>query len=100
MQDINDKLVIQLMIGNQIYPISVKREQEELFRKAAKQINEKLNRYRVAYPNQGYEKYMSIALLDFAVKALQAESDNDTEPFNKCLSQLTSEIEETININK
>ncbi|EJX00877.1 Cell division protein ZapA-like protein, partial [gut metagenome] len=58
-----EKLVIRLMIGNQMYPISVKREQEEIFRKAAKDINEKLQRYQSTYPNQGYEKYMSIALL-------------------------------------
>ena len=100
MEHLNDKLVIKLMIGNQIYPISVKREQEEIFRKAAKDINEKLQRYQTTYPNQGYEKYMSIALLDFAVKVLQLENSNETAPFNKTLEQLTAEIEETLGSHK
>lgn len=91
-----EKLVIRLMIGNQVYPISVKREQEEIFRKAAKDINEKLQRYQSTYPNQGYEKYMSIALLDFAVKVLQIENNNETEPYNRSLQQLTAEIEEAL----
>lgn len=91
-----EKLVIRLMIGNQMYPISVKREQEEIFRKAAKDINEKLQRYQSTYPNQGYEKYMSIALLDFAVKVLQIENNNETEPYNRSLQQLTAEIEEAL----
>lgn len=41
MSEVNDKLNIQLMIGNQMHPITIRREQEEIFRKAAKQINEK-----------------------------------------------------------
>ena len=100
MAENKDKLIIKLMIGNQIYPISVKREQEEIFRKAAKDINEKLQRYQTTYPNQGYEKYMSIALLDFAVKVLQLENSNETEPYNKTLAQLTLEIEQTLGKNK
>ena len=100
MSEVKDKLIIKLMIGNQMYPISVKREQEEIFRKAAKDINEKLQRYQTTYPNQGYEKYMSIALLDFAVKVLQLENNNETEPYNKTLEKLTLEIEQTLGKNK
>ena len=100
MAEVKDKLIIKLMIGNQMYPISVKREQEEIFRKAAKDINEKLQRYQTTYPNQGYEKYMSIALLDFAVKVLQLENSNETAPYNLSLEQLTKEIEQALGKNK
>lgn len=100
MAETKDKLIIKLMIGNQIYPISVKRDQEEIFRKAAKDINEKLQRYQTTYPNQGYEKYMSIALLDFAVKVLQVENNHETEPYCKSIEQLTTEIEEVLGENK
>lgn len=92
----SDKLVIKLMIGHQLYPISVKRDQEEIFRKAAKEINEKIQRYQTTYPNQGHEKYMSIALLDFAVKVQQIERSNETAPYNQALEQLTLEIEQAL----
>ena len=49
----SDKLVINLFIGRQSYPITVKRDQEEVFRRAAELINNKLQRYQTAYPNQG-----------------------------------------------
>ena len=52
----SDKLVINLFIGRQSYPITVKRDQEEVFRRAAELINNKLQRYQTAYPNQGNEK--------------------------------------------
>lgn len=96
----SDKIVIELMIGNQIHRISVPRNQEGFFRKAAKNINEKLQKYQTTYPNQGSEKYMSIALLDFAVKVLQIEDSNDTQPYNKAIVLLTTEIEDTLGKGK
>jgi cell division protein ZapA len=96
----NEKIVIELMIGNQLHRISVPREQEGFFRKAATNINDKLQKYQATYPNQGSEKYMSIALLDFAVKVLQIEHSNETEPYSKSIKLLTAEIEETLGKNK
>jgi superfamily I DNA/RNA helicase len=62
--------------------------------------NDKLQKYQATYPNQGSEKYMSIALLDFAVKVLQIEHSNETEPYSKSIKLLTAEIEETLGKNK
>ena len=93
---VSDKLVIQLLIGNNMQQITVRRDQEEIFRKAATLINERLNKYKTAYPNQADAKYMSLALLDFAVKALQLEQNVDTEPYNKSIDLLTKEIEEVL----
>ena len=92
----DERFVIQLMIGKQLYPINIFRHQEEAFRMAAKEINRKLQLYENKYPNQGYEKYMSTALLDFAVRVIQLEKDNDTAPFVDRINQLTSEIEEVL----
>ena len=69
----SDKLVIQLLIGKQVFPITIKREQEEIYRKASQMINEKLGRYEQSYPNLGYERYTSVALLDFVVGRLTEE---------------------------
>lgn len=96
MDGTNDRFVIQLLIGNQMYPITVTRDKEEVFRKAARLINEKLNRYQSTYPNQGYEKYMSVVLLDIAVNLLQSEERLDTAPYDAAIKQLTGEIEEVL----
>ena len=89
-----DKFVIQLLIGKQIYPITVKREQEEIYRKAARMINEKLGRYEQSYPNLGYERYTSVALLDFAVQVLQLQMQKDQTLYEETVGRLTTEIEE------
>ena len=46
MEGMSDKFTIQLLIGNQMYPVTVRRDQEEIFRKAAKLINSKLSKYQ------------------------------------------------------
>lgn len=97
-QSVSEKMVIQLMVGNQRFPINILRDREETFRKAAVQINEKLNHYRTIYPNQGYEQCMSVTLLDFAVKAISLENAKGAAPAMARLAQLTQEIEEALGI--
>ena len=43
------KQKIKLNIGNRIYPLSVNIEQEEVLRKAAKEINEMIIKYEKSY---------------------------------------------------
>ena len=93
MDNSKDKFVIQLLIGKQLYPITVKREQEEIYRKAAQLINEKLSRYEQSYPNLGYERYTSVALLDFAVQMLQLQAQKDESLYTETVGRLSSEIE-------
>ena len=44
--EVSEKLVIQLLIGKNLQQVTVKRDQEEIFRKAAQLINERLNKYK------------------------------------------------------
>lgn len=95
----SDKIVIQLMIGRQQQRITVPVEKEELYRRAAREINEKLARYEMKYKNLGYEKYISIALLDIAYSMLQVEQDKSTETYRETLRELTLEIEEVLSLS-
>lgn len=88
----DDKLVIQLLIGKQMHAITVLREQEEIYRKAARLINEKLGRYEQSYPHLGTERYMSVALLDFAVQVIQAQMIQDQSPYEAAVAELSESI--------
>ena len=92
----SEKFVIQLMIGKQIYPITVLRDQEEIYRKAASMINEKLSRYEQSYPNLGYERYTSVALLDFAVQVLQMQNLKDQTLYKETVERLAGELNELL----
>lgn len=97
MKDKNDKFVIQLLIGKQIYPITVKRDQEEIYRKASRIINEKLGRYEQSYPHLGYERYTAVALLDFAVQVIQLQNRKDQSPYQDMAKRLSVELEALLN---
>lgn len=92
----SEKFVIRLLIGNDTYPFTVRREKEEVYRNAAKLINQTLSKYEQAYPKQGHEKYMVMTLLDLAVTVLQLRDSKDTEPYNSSIEQLVKELEEVL----
>ena len=75
-----------------VIPLTVPLAREAIYRDAAHAINDKLNRYRTRYPDQGDERYLSIVLLDFAVRALQAEQSADVEPYEKMIQTLNEEL--------
>lgn len=93
MEDKKDKLVIQLLIGKQVFPITIRRDQEEIYRKASKMITEKLGRYEQSYPNLCYERYTSVALLDFAVQVIQLQQQKDLSPYETIVTRLSKELE-------
>lgn len=93
MEDKKDKLVIQLLIGKQVFPITIRRDQEEIYRKASKMITEKLGRYEQSYPNLSYERYTSVALLDFAVQVIQLQHQKDLSPYETIVTRLSKELE-------
>ncbi|MDD7080920.1 MAG: cell division protein ZapA [Prevotella sp.] len=95
----SEKMVIQLLIGKQVYPITIKREQEEIYRRAARMINDKLGRYEQSYPHLGYERYTSVALLDFAVQVIQLQNQKDESPYEKVVDRLNEELGQLLTNN-
>lgn len=92
MEDNSEKFVIQLLIGKQMYPITVRRDQEEVYRKASRMINEKLGRYEQSYPNLDRERYAAVAMLDFAVRVIQLQSQKDDTLYAETVERLSVEL--------
>ena len=49
----DDVMKIHLLIDNERYPLTIRREDELLYRNAAKQIDNKLNKYRSRFQGIG-----------------------------------------------
>ena len=93
----NEKLHIRLHVYDEEIEMTVKRSDEEYFRKAAKLITDRYNAYAQAY--KGRKADHTIALMTLIDVALMYERDdgkNDTAPFHDVLAKLTSEIEEAL----
>jgi cell division protein ZapA len=89
----SEKLSIQLNIGSKTYPLEIDRQNEQVYRDAAKLINDKIHRYISNFPDQDKEDYMAMALIDIAVK-LVSESNVD-----KKLQDMITLIDKTLKLN-
>ena len=74
----NDKIKINLQIADSNYPLTINREEEEMVREAAKQVNIRLNAYREYYKNLEPEKIIAMVAYQFSLEKLQLMQRNDT----------------------
>ena len=92
----DDQMKIHLLIDNERYPLIIKREEEHLYRDAAKQIDYKLNKYRNKFPSLNTEKYWVMTALELAFENMSMKDRNDTQPYLEKLKQLEEDIDECI----
>lgn len=67
-------------------------QQEEVLRKAEKQINAAIKLYRSKWPVTSLEKILSMVLLNFAVRSLQVADEQDINPLMKELEALEANL--------
>ena len=79
----NDKIKINLQIADSNYPLTINREEEEMVREAAKQVNIRLNAYREYYKNLEPEKIIAMVAYQFSLEKLQLMQRNDTTPYTE-----------------
>ncbi|MBQ8606928.1 MAG: cell division protein ZapA [Bacteroidaceae bacterium] len=89
----NEKMKIKLQIAQSYYPMTIIREDEWIYREAARRINDKLNQYREHFPNLDMEKYMTMIALDFSIATIELEKKNDVQPYKEKIEDLTSTLE-------
>lgn len=90
----DEKFVIHLSIANMEFPLTIYRKDEELCRRAAKEINKKLNLYRGRYADLSQEQYIAMVAYDFAKLALKADGNVSIAPYTEGLARLTGDIKD------
>ena len=88
----NDKINTNLDIAGSSFPLKVKPEEEENVRKAAKQVNDWLNKYRDRYPSLPIEKLLAMVAYQFSLEKLELLERNDTKPYLTKIEKLTEKI--------
>ena len=88
---------INLLIDCQRYPLNIHREDELLYRDAAKLINKTLNKYRSWRPELSSENHWAMAALELAFDLTKMKDKNDTQPYLNKIEELTKELDNYIN---
>lgn len=89
----NDKLTITLNIAGRPCVLTIEREEEEEIRKAAQLINSKIAKYREKYANADPVDFLAVTALQFTVKMLEAEKQNNIEPVLDRVREISSRLD-------
>ena len=85
---------IKLNIGNRVYPLSVDTNQEEILRKAAKQINQMINDYESKYAVRDKQDSLAMCALQILSQSKTFSNDDDKEAFE--IGEKLNKIKELI----
>ncbi|MDA7768448.1 cell division protein ZapA [Flavobacteriales bacterium] len=67
------ELKIKVTVANRVYPLTIRREDEEGVRKAVKTIEDRLKIYESRFEARDMQDLLSMCLLEMAVKVLGDE---------------------------
>ncbi|MBP6527251.1 MAG: cell division protein ZapA [Prevotella sp.] len=96
-EDNKDKLHIRLHVYDTEMSVNVVREDEKMYRDAAKLITDTVNTYADVFKGRKSDKdLLYMALIDIALRYEKESTRNDTEPYSDILGKLTSEIEDAL----
>lgn len=91
----NDKLKINLIIAGKTHSLTIKREEEELIRKAARLIEVKLANYAARYradEAKNQQDFLSMAALEIAYTYLKMKESRDVDMLTQSIKELDEEL--------
>ncbi len=90
----DEEFLINILVAGKRYSITIRRDEEEIFRKAAKWIDRKIMTYQSKYEIP-LEKQDILALiaLQAIVEQLEMEEKNDESLFEMKIRELNNELE-------
>jgi cell division protein ZapA len=88
----DEKFLIE--IAGRRYPITIRRDEEEIMRAAARQIDKKLLQYQSKYDSVYTTRdWLALIALQLSADNLRMEEKQDTSPFEKKIRELTDELD-------
>jgi len=90
----DEKLSIRVSVADRYYPLKIDRNQEEVIRKAAKMINEKVLQYKQRYKDKDTQDFLAMASLQYVIKVIEAENKTDVSPVLEEIKVMEQELRE------
>jgi len=90
----DNKLSIKVNVADRTYPLNIDRKQEEVIRKAAKMINEKVMQYKQRYKDKDTQDFLVMASLQYVIKVIELENKTDVAPVYNELKAMERELSE------
>jgi cell division protein ZapA (FtsZ GTPase activity inhibitor) len=97
-----EEFTITVTIADRIYRLTIKRSEEEIVRKAARQIEEKMKNYAENYAYNDKQDLLAMAALHFSTESLDKDSAHAAESKDSVnrLTEIDRLLEEAIDTQK
>lgn len=96
-EESKEKLNIRLHVYDEFINVTIRRDEEQMYRDAAKLITERYGVYTQRFKlSKGDHTVALMTLVEIALRYQQERQRNDTAPYDDILSQLSSEIEDAL----
>jgi len=89
------EISIKITISDRIYPLKVNTEEEEIVRRAAKIINERIKDYQENYAVRDKQDLLSMAVLHYATAVLRVE--NKVQDQDTAVAEQVEELDSLLN---
>ena len=83
-------------IAGRPYPLKIKAVDEPVIRQIVKEINEKVNRFQLTYPNREKQDCLALALLAYAVDLHKASSQSPAASVAGAANALSSDLSDRL----
>lgn len=95
----NDRLKIKISIADRVYPLTIKPEQEEGLRRAAKKIEETIKKFEQSYAVRDKQDVLAMSALQFAAETEQNKlsTSQDIEQAQYKLEELEQRLSKQLN---
>lgn len=91
-----EKININLHIGEKTYPMKIRREDESKFRKASRLAQDKYKKYKETYESLSVEDLMAMTILDISKNNIDLEEKKEHSSFFLELSDIVDSLGEYI----
>ncbi len=90
------ELSIKLNIAGRIYPLTIRRDEEESIRKAAKNIEDSVKSFQENYAVRDKQDLLAMTALQLATQLIKPQSAQEKSDLTKELEQLNLELQKAI----
>lgn len=84
---------ITLPVAGYNFSVKIDPVNEEIVRKAVKEVNLSFGDVVKAWPNETKERCLARIAFEYALKCVRYENRNDTKPYTDKIKELTEELE-------
>lgn len=96
MHNMSELIPVNIVVGDRTYRLKIEPSDEEMVRKTANLINEKISAFKLQFAGKDMQDYISMVLLWFATEQKQGTNPVDAQEALQKIRDLTALVEKSL----